>query len=163
MGLEWWNGGRVNSRFILRTSLLLSDSAAVICSPRRAFIAAAPHGWSVSADISPSLPPSFYRPLWSAAGSFSVFAAAGYRAIKVSQQLSTGWASDLEVETKGLFRPSGNRDNSMHFRNHMHSGSQADVGEGKHLVGNRGMYGRGFCEHSGLHPADQADNVGFAE
>ena len=116
MGLEWWNGGRVNSRFILRTSLLLSDSAAVICSPRGAFIAAAaaPHARARLVGLGRYLafPPSFYRPLWSAAGSFSVFAAAGYRAIKVSQQLSTGWASDLEVETKGLFRPSGDRDHS---------------------------------------------------
>ena len=84
----------------------------------------------------PSLPLS--PPLERGWLSFSI-AAAGYRAIKVSQQLSTGWASDLEVETKGLFRPSGDRDHNLtHFRNHMYSGSKADVGEGKHLVGNRG-------------------------
>ena len=147
MGLEWWKGGRVEQpihfahlppSFSVILPLLFAVPGELLLQPPPRRTRA--HGWSASADISPSLPPSFYRPLWTAAGSFSVFAAAGYRAIKVSQQLSTGWASDLEVETKGLFRPSCDRDhNSMHLRNHMYSGSQADVGDGKHLVGNRGM------------------------
>ena len=71
----------IHSPHALPPSLTASgcDSAAVICNPRGAFIAAAAHG-RAAADISPSLPSPLMKRGW-----LSVFAAASYRAIKAAQ------------------------------------------------------------------------------
>ena len=142
MGLVWWNGGRVEQPIhfahlspffsvILPLLFAVPGELLLRAPPPHARRVGRPRPLSRLPSLPPAIAPSGAR--------LARFLCSRPQVIGQSRSVSGSAQGGPRIWRSGQ-RPSGDRDhNSMHFRNHMYSGSQADVGDGKHLVGNRGM------------------------